>query len=66
MIDRFGGERLPAIDLAQQGPEQHGGGVGLRQHGLRLDPPLELLVPARRDHTIKPAGRTDRTLRLSR
>jgi hypothetical protein len=40
-----------AIDLAhvdltggQQRPEQHGGGVGGRQHGLSFDPSLELLV----------------------
>jgi hypothetical protein len=41
-------ERLPAVDLAhvdlsrrKQRPEQHGGGFGGQQHGLRLDPPLE-------------------------
>src|SRR5829696_5005945 len=45
------GERLPAIDFAhvdlsgsKQGPEQHGRGLCRRQHGLGLDPPLELLV----------------------
>jgi hypothetical protein len=49
--DQLFGERLPSIDLAhadlagsQQRPEQHGGGVGGRQHGLRLDPALELFV----------------------
>jgi hypothetical protein len=42
---------LPTIDFShvdlsggQQRPEQHGSGVGGRQHGLRLDAPLELLV----------------------
>jgi hypothetical protein len=51
LIDGLCGERLPAIDLAhvdlsgsEQRPEQHGRGVGRRQHGLGLDPPLELLV----------------------
>ena len=49
--DELFGERLPPVDLAhadlagsEQRPEQHGGGVGGRQHGLRLDPSLELLV----------------------
>src|SRR5215217_4861842 len=44
-------EALPSIDLAhadlaggEQGPEQHGRGLGRGQHGLRLDAPLELLV----------------------
>ena len=44
-------ERVPAIDFSErdltggeQRPEQHGGGLGRRQHGLRLDAPLELLV----------------------
>ena len=51
MIDGLSGERLPAIDLAhvdlsggEQRPEQHGRGVCRGQHGLRLDPTLELLV----------------------
>ena len=42
---------MPSINLAhvdltgtQQCPEQHGCSVGRWQHGLRLDPPLELLV----------------------
>jgi hypothetical protein len=44
-------ERLPAINLAhvdlargEQCPEQHGSGFSGRQHGLRLDSSLELLV----------------------
>jgi hypothetical protein len=48
LIDGFGGERPPAIDLAhvdlargEQRPEQHCSGVRGRQHGLPLDPPLE-------------------------
>ena len=51
LIDGLCGEGLPSIDLAhadlagsKQRPEQHGGGVGGRQHGLRLDPALELFV----------------------
>src|SRR5258708_20236250 len=51
LIDGFCGKGLPAIDLAhvdlsrgEQRPEQHRGGVGRRQHGLGLDPSLELLV----------------------
>src|SRR5450756_882173 len=51
LIDGLCGERLPAINLAhvdltrgKQRPEQHGSGVCRRQHGLRLDPSLELLV----------------------
>ena len=51
LIVGFGGERLPTIDLAhvdlsrgKQGPEHHRGSVGRRQHGLRFDPALELLV----------------------
>ena len=42
---------MPAIDLAhvdlsgsEQCPKQHGGGIGRWQHGLGLDPSLELLV----------------------
>jgi hypothetical protein len=45
------GKRLLAVDFAhgdlaggKQSPEQHGGGIGGGQHGLGLDPPLELLV----------------------
>src|SRR6266851_1089692 len=45
------GERLPTINLAhvdltggKQRPEQHGGGVCRRQHGLGLDPSPELFV----------------------
>jgi len=48
---QFCGERLPAIHLAhvdltggKQRPEQHRGGIGRRQHGLRLDPSFELFV----------------------
>src|SRR5215471_12160023 len=48
---RLGAERLPAVDPAQddlsggkQSPEQHGGGVGRRQHGLGLDAALKLLM----------------------
>jgi hypothetical protein len=51
LIARLLGETLPTVCLAhrnlargQQSPEQHGGGFCGRQHGLRLDPPLELLV----------------------
>jgi hypothetical protein len=40
-------ERLPAVDFSErdltggeQGLEQHGGGFGRRQHGLRLDASL--------------------------
>ena len=51
LIDGLCGKALPAIDLAhvdlagsQQRPEQHGSRVRRRQHGLRLDPALELLV----------------------
>ena len=42
---------LPSIDAShddltggEQGPEQHGGGLGGGQHGLGFDPTLELLV----------------------
>ena len=42
---------MPAINFAhvdltgrEQRPEQHGGGVYRRQHGLGFDPPLELFV----------------------
>ena len=51
LINGLCGERLPAIHLAhvdlaggKQRPEQHGSGVCGRQHGLRLDPSLELFV----------------------
>src|SRR3984957_4521763 len=51
LIDGFSGKSFPAVDLAhtglagcQQRPEQHGGRVCRRQHGLRFDPALELLV----------------------
>src|SRR5579864_9641158 len=51
LIDGRCGKTLPAIDLAhvdlagsKQRPEQHGSRVRRRQHGLRLDPALELLV----------------------
>src|SRR4029453_6201462 len=44
-------EALPTVDLAhgdlargEQCPEQHRGGLGRGQHGLRLDAALELLV----------------------
>ncbi len=46
-------EGLPAVDLAhadlpggEQGPEQHGHGLGAGQDGLRLDASAELLVEA--------------------
>ena len=45
------GERLPAVDLAhddlagsKQRPEEHGRSFSGRQHGLRLDATLELLM----------------------
>src|ERR1700738_3713279 len=51
LIDGLCGKTLPAIDFAhvdlagsKQRPEQHGSRVRRRQHGLRLDPALELLV----------------------
>src|SRR5580704_13175092 len=51
LIDELCGKALPAIYLAhvdlagsKQRPEQHGSRVRRRQHGLRLDPALELLV----------------------
>jgi hypothetical protein len=51
LIDGLCGKALPAIDLAhvdlagsKQCPEQHGSRVRRRQHGLRLDPALELFV----------------------
>ena len=51
MIDGLCGERLPTINLAhvdltrgEQRPEQHRCCFCRRQHGLRLDPPLELFV----------------------
>ena len=51
LIDGLCGKALPAIDFAhvdlagsKQRPEQHGSRVRRRQHGLRLDPALELLV----------------------
>ena len=51
LIDGFCGKGFPAVDLAhidlargQQRPEQHGGRVCRRQHGLRFNPALELLV----------------------
>jgi hypothetical protein len=47
------GEGLPAVDLAhadlpggEQGPEQHGHGLGAGQDGLRLDAASEFLVEA--------------------
>ena len=53
MIGGLVSEALPSVDLAQgdlggseQRPEQHGGGFGVGQHGLGLDPALELLVQA--------------------
>src|SRR5262249_58648834 len=46
-----GGEGLPTVNLAhvdltrgEQRPEQHCRRIGRRQHGLRLNPPLELFV----------------------
>jgi hypothetical protein len=49
LIDGLCGERLPTIDLAhvdlargEQRPEQHCSGFRGRQHGVRLDPSLEL------------------------
>ncbi len=51
LIDGFCGEGLPTINLAhidltgrEQRPEQHRRRIGRWQHGLRLDPPLELFV----------------------
>src|ERR1700746_2227195 len=51
LIDGLCGKALPAIDFAhvdlagsKQRPEQHGSRVRRRQHGLRLDSALELLV----------------------
>jgi hypothetical protein len=51
LIDGFCGEGLPTIDFShvdltgsKQRPEQHGGRVRRRQHSLRFDPALELLV----------------------
>ena len=51
LIDGRCGKAFPAIDFAhvdltgsKQRPEQHGSRVRRRQHGLRLDPALELLV----------------------
>jgi hypothetical protein len=51
LIGRLLGEALPAVHLAhrdlagnQQSPKQHGRGFRGRQHGLRLDPSLELLL----------------------
>jgi hypothetical protein len=53
LIAWFGRERLPAVDFAHgdltrrhERPEQHGRGIGRGQHGLGLDPPLELLMQA--------------------
>src|ERR1700760_1435094 len=44
-------EGLPSIDAShddltggEQGPEQHGSGLGGGQHGLGFDPPLKLLM----------------------
>src|ERR1700751_4776689 len=44
-------EGLPSIDAShddltgsEQGPEQHGSGLGGGQHGLSFDPPLKLLM----------------------
>ena len=51
LIEGFCGEGLPPINLAhidltgrQQRPEQHRRRISRWQHGLRLDPPLELFV----------------------
>jgi hypothetical protein len=51
VTDKVFSEHLPAINLAhvdltgcEQRPEQHGGGVCRRQHGLGFDPSLELFV----------------------
>ncbi len=56
-------ERLLSVDLAhgdlagrQQRPEQHRGGFGRWQHGLRPDAPLERL--------LQPLDRTGRTRRV--
>jgi hypothetical protein len=53
LIGRLLGEAPPTVDLAhldlarrQQRPERHRGGLHGRQHGLRLDPSLELLMQA--------------------
>jgi hypothetical protein len=49
--NRLFGDCFPSIDFAhadltggEQSPEQHRSSVGGRQHGLGLDPPLELFV----------------------
>ena len=51
MIERLFAEALPTVHFAhrnlarsQQSPEQHRGSFRGRQHGLRLDPSLELFM----------------------
>lgn len=54
LIDGFCGEGLPTTNLAhidltghEQRPEQHRRRIGRWQHGLRLDPPLDVTAPTR-------------------
>jgi hypothetical protein len=54
LIDGFCGEGLPTTNLAnidltghKQRPEQHRRRIGRWQHGLRLDPPLDVTAPTR-------------------
>ena len=68
LIDEVGAEGLPTIDLAhvdlaggEQRPEQHRSCVRGRQHGLRLDSSLELLVqPLDRPRRTRAAARLER------
>ncbi len=53
LVGEFLVQGLPPVDFAhcdltrgEQCPEQHGGGLGRRQHRLRLDAALELLMEA--------------------
>ena len=78
MIGRLLGEALPTVHLAhrdlarsQQGPEQHRFSLRRGQHGLGLDPPLELFVQnVQRSvpigHRRRDAGRQEGVRRSSR